>query len=338
LGGGSAAVDNEVAPLLTYALRRVLVSIPIVLASTFLVFFFVSLTGDPLADLRASPNISQAQLDFVRQSRGLDQPAAVQYWRWLQSIPGDGFGTYLRNDNLIWPDLQRVLGNTLQLVIAAEILSIIVAITLGVVSAKRQYSFFDYSTTTFSFFGFSMPVFWFALILQIIFVNIYLETGVRVFYTASLSSPNPGTGLEFWVDRFRHLALPIMTLMVISVATYSRYMRASMLEVIHSDYVRTARAKGLREGTVTVKHAMRNALIPVVTITALSFGVVLGGAIVTETVFGLDGMGLYFIRYLGQRDPYPIMAWLLVTAIAVVIANLVADLLYGFLDPRIRYD
>ena len=324
--------------MITYAFRRVLVSIPIVLAATFLVFFFVSLTGDPLGDLRAQPNITQEQLDFVRASRGLDKPIYVQYALWLGSIPTTGFGTYLLNSNPIWPDLKRVLGNTLQLVIVAEVLSLIIAVALGVLSAKRQYSFFDYFTTTFSFFGFSMPVFWFALILQIIFVNIYLATGVRIFYTANLSSPNPGTGLEFWIDRFRHLALPIATLMVISVATYSRYMRASMLEVINSDYVRTARAKGLKEGKVTIRHAMRNALIPVVTVAALSFGTVLGGAILTETVFGLDGMGLYFIRYLGRRDPYPIMAWLMVTAVAVILFNLVADLLYGILDPRIRYD
>ncbi|CAN5315439.1 ABC transporter permease [soil metagenome] len=322
--------------MLTYALRRVLISIPIIFASTFLVFMFVSLTGDPLADLRAAPNISQAQLDAVRAARGLDQPIPLQYWTYITSLPSEGFGTYLRNNNKIWPDLSRVLGNTLQLVIIAEVLSLIVAIALGVLSAKKQYSFFDYTTTTASFVGFSMPVFWFALILQILATNFFLATDIRIFFTANLSSPNPGTGFEFWIDRLRHLALPILTLMVISVATYSRYMRASMLEVINSDYVRTARAKGVDERTVTFKHAMRNALIPVTTIAALSFGTVLGGAIVTETVFALDGMGLYFIRFLGQRDPYPIMAWLIVTAIAVVIFNLIADLLYGVLDPRIR--
>lgn len=322
--------------MLTYALRRVLISIPIIIASTFLVFMLVSLTGDPLADLRAAPNISQEQIDRVRAARGLDQPVPVQYWTYLSSLPTEGFGTYLRNNNPIWPDLQRVLGNTMQLVIIAEVLSLVLAIGLGVFAAKKQYSFFDYSTTTISFIGFSMPVFWFALILQVIFINIFLATDVRIFYTASLSSPNPGTGIAFWIDRLRHLALPITVLMVVSVATYSRYMRASMLEVITSDYVRTARAKGVGEVTVTFKHAMRNALIPVTTIAALSFGVVLGGAIVTEAVFSLDGMGLFFLRYLNIRDPYPIMAWLIITATAVVVANLVADLLYGILDPRIR--
>lgn len=322
--------------MLTYALRRLLISIPIVFASTFLVFMLVSLTGDPLADLRSAPNVTQELLDRVRAARGLDQPIPVQYWTYITSLPQEGFGTYLLNNNRIWPDLQRVLGNTMQLVIIAEVLSIFLAVTLGVLSAKKQYSFFDYATTTGSFIGFSMPVFWFALILQVIFVNILLATGLQIFYTFGLSNPNPGTGLAFWIDRLRHLALPITVLMVVSVATYSRYMRASMLEVITSDYVRTARAKGLSEVKVTFKHAMRNALIPVTTIAALSFGVVLGGAIVTESVFALDGMGLFFLRYLGERDPYPIMAWLIVTATAIVIANLVADLLYGILDPRIR--
>ncbi len=322
--------------MLAYAARRLLISIPIILGATFIVFSLVSLTGDPLADLRAAPNISQEQLDLVRSSRGLDQPIPVQYGRWLASIPSDGFGTYLRNSNEIWPDLSRVLGNTLQLVIVAEVLSIVIAIALGVLAAKKQYSFFDYVTTTGSFFGFSMPVFWIALILQIIFVNIFLATDVRIFYTANLSSPNPGEGLAFWIDRARHLALPAITLMILSIATYSRYMRASMLEVINSDYIRTARAKGVPERTVTFRHALRNALIPVTTLAALSFGTVLGGAIVTEVVFGIDGMGEYFLRYLGQRDPYPIMAWLVITATAVVIFNLIADLLYGVLDPRIR--
>ena len=149
---------------------------------------------------------------------------------------------------------------------------------------------------------------------------------------------DPGSGLSFAVDRAHHLALPVLVLMIASIATYSRFMRASMLEVVNADYVRTARAKGLNERRVTMGHAFRNALIPLVTVIALNFGALIGGAVVTETVFSLDGMGLYFINALQGADPYPVMAWLMVTATMVIVFNLIADILYGVLDPRVRYD
>ncbi|GGI04517.1 ABC transporter permease [Egicoccus halophilus] len=324
--------------MLNYALRRLLITVPILILSTFLVFGFVSSAGDPLADLRAQPNITQEQIDRVREMRGLDDPFPVQYLRWIEQIPQGGFGEYLLSPRPIWPDLQRVIGNTLQLVVAAEVIAFVIAVVLGAVSAKRQYSVFDYSTTTLSFIGFSFPAFWFALILQVIVVMIFQATGVRIFPIANLSSANPGTGLEFWLDRAHHLVLPITCLAIFSIASYSRYMRASMLEVMSSDFIRTARAKGLPERIVTRRHMMRNALIPTVTVAALSFGTLINGAIVIETVFGLDGMGRYFINYLGRRDPYPIMAWLVITGTFLMIANLAADLIYGYLDPRIRYE
>ena len=174
--------------------------------------------------------------------------------------------------------------------------------------------------------------------LQVLFVNIYLWFDVRIFYVANLSGVDPGHGLHFALDRAQHLGLPILVLMVASIAQYSRFMRASMLEVVNADYVRTARAKGLDERRVTMKHAFRNALIPMVTLVALNFGALLGGAVVTETIFALDGMGLYFITKLNAGDPYPVMAFLMVTAVFVIIFNLLADLAYGFLDPRVRLD
>jgi len=324
--------------VLNYALRRLLITIPILILSTFLTFGFVTSSGDPLADLRAQPNITQEQIDRVRELRGLDDPFHVQYLRWIEQIPQGGFGEYMISPRPIWPDLQRVMGNTLQLVVAAELIAFVIAVALGVLSAKRQYSVFDYSTTTLSFIGYSMPSFWFALILQVIVVRIYFATGVRVFPIANLSSANPGTGLAFWMDRAHHLVLPVASLAIFSVASYSRYMRASMLEVMSSDYIRTARAKGLPERKVTTRHMMRNALIPTVTVAALSFGTLISGAIIIESVFGLDGMGRYFINHLSRRDPYPIMAWLVIVGFFLVIANLLADLVYGYLDPRIRYE
>src|SRR5438105_863001 len=151
------------------------------------------------------------------------------------------------------------------------------------------------------------------VMLQILFTNIFLKWHVRIFYTSGLSSQNPGGGIHFWIDRLQHLAIPAMTLMLLSIAQYSRFMRASMLEVINSDYVRTARAKGLPERKVTLKHALRNALIPVVTVSALNFGALIGGAVITESIFQLDGMGPYFLGALFNQDAYVVMAWLMVT-------------------------
>jgi peptide/nickel transport system permease protein len=207
-----------------------------------------------------------------------------------------------------------------------------------VYSALRQYSLFDYVATTFSFVGLAMPVFWLALMLQVLFVNIYLWFDVRIFYVANLSSVDPGTGIHFVLDRAQHLALPIIVLSVAGIASLSRYMRAAMLEVVNTDYVRTARAKGLAERRVTMKHSFRNALIPIVTLIALDFGTLFSGAVVTETVFALDGMGLFFINSLNSGDPYPVMAFLMVTAVFVIIFNLLADLAYGWLDPRVRLE
>ncbi len=320
-----------------YIVRRLLMSIPVLVAASIVVFFIMSIVGDPLGALKLTPNISQATIDNLIERKHLDQPLPVQYIRWVESAITDGFGTTIGGIE-IWPNLRRAIWHTLQLVVIAEILSLIVGIALGVISAKRQYSIFDYVTTTVSFLGYSIPIFWFALILQVLVTNFYVATDIRLFYTAGLSSVNPGDGLAFLIDRLRHLALPIMALAYVSIALYSRYMRSSMLDVINADYVRTARAKGLRESTVTRKHALRNAMIPIVTLAALNFGSVLSGVIVTETVFALDGMGLFFIRALASREVYSIMAFLMVTSVVIIIGNLVADILYAYLDPRIRYD
>jgi peptide/nickel transport system permease protein len=324
--------------MFTFVIRRLLYSIVVLLAASFIIFTFVSVSGDPVAFLRMQPTASEITIQRIEERKHLNDPIPVQYVYWLKDMLTNQFGTTTIGDRPILPDITRVMGHTLQLVIAAELLAILFAVGIGVYSALRQYSVFDYSATTFSFVGLATPVFWLALMLQVLFVYIYQWTGVRIFYVANLSGVDPGSGLHFVLDRAQHLALPVLVLMVASIASYSRYMRASMLEVVNSDYVRTARAKGLSERNVTMRHAFRNALIPLVTIVALNFGGLLGGAVVTETVFGLDGMGLYFINALNNGDPYPVMAWLMITATLVIVFNLVADIAYGYLDPRVRYD
>lgn len=324
--------------MLTYIVRRLLYSVVVLVAASFLVFTFVTVSGDPLANLRITPDVSQETVQRIIEVKHLDDPVVVRYGYWARDAVTDQFGTRLLSADPILPDLWRVMKNTLQLVIAAEVIAIILGVGIGVISALRQYSLFDYSATTFSFLGLAMPLFWTALMLQILVANIFDWTGHRVFPIASLSDVDPGSGLSFWIDRAHHLVLPVFVLMILNMAVYSRYMRASMLEVVNSDYVRTARAKGLDERKVTMRHAFRNALITIVTLMALNFGAVIGGAIVTETVFSLDGMGLFFINALLANDPYPVMAWLMITATMIVFFNLLADVLYGVLDPRVRYD
>jgi peptide/nickel transport system permease protein len=324
--------------VVTYVVRRLIYSIAVLFAASVIVFWGINTVTSPIGFLELQPNFSQQTIDNIVERKNLDDPMYMRYGYWVQDMFTEKFGTETVSDLPIWPDLKRAFGHTLQLVVAAELLAILLAVGIGVYSALRQYSAFDYAATTFSFVGLAMPVFWLALMLQILFVNVYLWFDVRIFYVANLNSVDPGSGIHFVVDRAQHLALPVMVLALANIATYSRFLRAAMLEVVNSDYIRTARAKGLAERRVTMRHAFRNALIPLVTVIALNFGGLLSGVIVTETVFALDGMGVYFLRNLNEGDPYPIMAFLMVTAVIVVVFNMIADLAYGWLDPRVRLE
>lgn len=323
--------------MLTYVARRLLFSIPVLVLASVVVFFGVASIGDPLGELRLKQRVSQVTIDNMTARKHLDEPLPQRYVYWVHEAVTDKFGVTIHN-RPIWPDLTRAMRNTLQLVVIAELLSLLIGVPIGIWSARRQYSVFDYSATVVSFLGYSVPIFWFALMLQVGFTNLYEATGVRLFFTGGLSSADPGTGFAFLIDRLQHLGLPILAIAYVNVALYSRYMRASMLETLHADYVRTARAKGVREPRVIRRHAVRNALIPIATLAAINFGATFGGAIVTESIFSLDGMGLFFLRALGQREIYSVMAFLMVTSVFVILANLVADVLYGYLDPRIRYE
>ena len=321
--------------MITYIVRRILYSIPVLVVSTFLSFTFVSLAGNPTVALRANPRFSANTLHNIFLQYHLNRSIPVRYWYWVEDVFTHKLGRSLSTFQPLWPDVTRTLGHTAQLIILSEVMAIILGVAVGIFSAIRQYSVFDYSFTALSFLGYAMPTFWLALLLQILFVDIYLKWHVRIFYTSGLNNPHHGT----WsLDRLQHLGLPVITLCIISFALYSRYMRASMLDVINSDYVRTARAKGVSERRVILRHVVRNALIPIVTVASLNVGGLLGGAIITETVFTLDGMGYYFVQKLQATDLYAVMAYLLVTSVIIIVFNLIADVLYGYLDPRIRYD
>jgi len=333
-GAGPVILGSDV---LAFTLRRLVVSIPVVLASSFIVFVLVATAGgDPLADLRLRPGVSEATIELRRQELNLDKPVLERYGIWAKGAVTGDLGRSIRNED-VGELLVRRLGVTMRLVLSATIIAVLLAIVIGSVSALKQYSKFDYAATFASFVFFSMPVFWLAAVLKDVGIRANDALGRKVFFTVSEQTPNQVGGfLTIWADRIGHLLLPSLTLILISMAGWSRYQRGSMLEVLNADYIRTAKAKGLSGRVVLFRHALRNALIPVVTVVAIDFAAILGGAVVTETVFGWAGMGRLLVEALGVQDVNVVQAWLLVTAMVVVLFNLIADILYGYLDPRIR--
>jgi peptide/nickel transport system permease protein len=322
-----------------YIARRALVAIPVLLIASIVVFAIVRETTSPLGALRTNPRVSQEAIRKYKHDLGLDKSGFEQYTTWLGNFAGGRWGTSLITGRRVSSDIREGLTNTLVLGLTAFVLSLLIGVSIGTFSAVRQYSVFDYLATGSSFLGLSMPVFWFALVLQIVFglyLTNWLHLSEPVFFTAGIFSP----GLEHFdlLDRIRHLVLPVIVLSVQIVALYSRYMRAGMLEVLHSDYLRTARAKGLPERRVILGHAMRNALTPLVSIAAIDVGTLAGGLIVTETIFAWPGMGALFIDAMHNGDYSVILPWMMVVVSFVIVFNLVADVLYAVLDPRIRYD
>lgn len=321
--------------MLTYVARRVLYSIPVLLLASVLVFVFVRTTTDPLARLRLG-KIDPGAVQREEHRLGLDRPLHVQYVSWLSGfVRGDWGESYITRRS-VSTEVRAKLWNTVQLIVWGLVLSAMIAIAVGLFSAVRQYSALDYTFTTLSFVGLSMPAFWFAL-MAIEFLAYKPKTLFHLdrplFYSVGIRSA-VGGGLG---DYLRHLALPVMTLSVQLVAGWSRYERSSMLDVLGADYIRTARAKGLSRGTVLVKHALRNALIPLTTVIAIDAGTLFGGLIITETIFSWPGMGKLFYDSLLQGDVAILLPWLMVTATFIIVFNLLADVAYGVLDPRIRY-
>jgi peptide/nickel transport system permease protein len=256
---------------------------------------------------------------------------------WAKGAVRGDFGTSFVTGEKVAPKLWRAIGVTLRLLAGAVLLAVLFGVVIGVGAALRQYSKFDYLATFFAFVFFSMPVFWLAAVLKDVGIRINQFIGFNLFFTVGEQTPGLSGGfLSIWADRLGHLILPALTLILIQIASWSRYQRASMLEVLNADYVRTARAKGLPPWRVITRHALRNALIPIVTLVAIDFGLLLSGAVITETVFAWSGMGRLLLNGLERQDINVVQAWLLVSATMVVAFNLVADVLYGYLDPRIR--
>jgi peptide/nickel transport system permease protein len=334
--------------LVFYILRRLAISIPVLLVGTFLSFFMVAGTGDPLGELKSNPAISKVSLAETAHRLGLDQGIVPRYFTWLGHFLSGDWGISIAQGNALAPVAPKVMaafGVTFKLVVGAEVLALILGIAIGVLAAVKQYSVVDYLATTFAFLLFSMPIFCVAIVLKqyAIQVNGWVRDlgltdwlgnpWLRTVSPENLTSDGLGDFLVKYVGAF---LLPTLSIMAISFAAYSRFQRASMLETLNADYVRTARAKGLTGSRVIFRHAFRNALIPVTTLFSVNFAAVLSGAIITETVFNWHGMGNLLVEAVTKNDPNVMMGWLVVIALTVVAANLIADLLYGILDPRIR--
>ena len=322
--------------MLLFALRRLVLSIPLLIGITFISYLVIGLApGGPLDFLTPEdPNASPEVRDRLMKELGLDQPVHVQYWRWLNRVVRLDFGrTFLPDGKPVLTKIGERLPITL-LLNAIEMLVIVgLAVPIGVLSAVRQYSVYDKVTTVFVFVGFATPDFWLALLLMILF-------GVELGWLpiSGLRSLN-WEYLSFWRqqwDVIGHLVLPITVATFGGLAGFSRYMRQSMLEVVRQDYIQTARAKGLPEQAVIGKHALRNALLPVVTILGLSLPGLIGGSVIIESIFAIPGMGQLMVQSVFSRDYPVVMGNLVIVASLTLIANLVADIAYGMVDPRIR--
>ena len=342
-----------------YIVRRLLQAIVILLLLSILFFALVNLApGGPLAGYGQSRHVRPEKMEILKRQLGLDKPLTVQYVVWLVGndwmkvdANGDGvaethgtrrgilrgdFGFSFRTREPVLKVIGERFPNTAYLMATTLLVAILIALPIGILSAVKQYSIFDISVTTFSFAGQALPEFWLGLILLLIFYA-WLKnpfTGESLLPSGGIYSIGSSFSLS---DRLKHLILPVATGALGWIAWYSRFMRSSMLEVIHQDYLRTARAKGLPESRVLYKHALRNALIPLVTLFALDLPYVFGGAVFVEMLFSWPGMGQLYYQAALQRD-YPILlAILIIGAAFILLSNLLADIFYAILDPRIRY-
>ena len=315
----------------SYIARRLVQTIPLLFGITVVLFAVIQAApGGPEAALLESDRfIDPDVIEAYRQRLGVDQPVPVQYIRWLGGALTGDLGVSFSTTRPVTAMILERLPATLELMGVSFLLGALAAFGLGVFSAVRQYSWFDHLGTGFSFVGIAMPVFWFALILQLVFA---VQLGwLPVAGTETVGATSFG-------DHVRHLVLPATVLSFRYVAGWSRYLRSSLLGVLTADYIRTARAKGLPERTVVWGHALRNAMIPVVSVMALNLSGLFSGAVITETVFAWPGIGRMFVQAMFSRDYPLLMGILLLGSTMVVVFNLIADVLYGVLDPRIRYE
>jgi ABC-type dipeptide/oligopeptide/nickel transport system permease component len=306
-------------PMAGYIIKRLLLAIPTIFGVIFIVMLTIELVpGDP-AELMLGEHATKEAVQNVRTALGLDKPLLTRYFLYLKNLAKGDMGRSIRENRAVTKEISDVWPATLELTIAAMAIAILIGITVGILSAVKPNSYFDNLNRIISLFGLSMPVFWTGLVLIVIF-----SFWLRLLPIGGIGS-------------FRHLILPAFTLSLPSIAMISRMTRSSLLEVLQEDYVRTARAKGLSKRAVILRHALKNALIPIVTLSGLQMGQLMGGAILTETVFAWPGLGRLMVRAIFARDYILLQGAVLVFALAFVMINLIVDISYSFLDPRVSH-
>jgi len=325
-----------------YILRRTLGAIPLLLFVSMAVYGLLHLApGGPTAMyLRRGAGMSGEDLAALEESLGLNDPIYVQYWRWLENVLQGDFGMAVTSSRSVSAEILDRLPNTIILMGSAWAVTLLLAVPIGVLAAVRQYSKFDHLVTAFTFVGQSIPTFWFGLLLLLVFYMTLDNPFSGDPLLPSGGIRTIGEDLHGWAmvkDRRVHLVLPVTMLAMGWIAWYSRFLRAAMLEVIHLDYVRTARAKGLQERVVVFRHAFRNAAIPLVTLMALDLPFLFTGALFAEVIFSWPGMGRLFYQAAERRDYGLLMAIIMITSVLIVLSNLIADVVYAWLDPRIKY-
>jgi len=304
--------------VLKYIIRRLLLLLPVMLGVIFLVFFIISLTPGDVASMILGDGATDERIIELREEMGLDDPLIIQYGRYMGSLLSGNMGTSYADGRSVAGEIGQRFPNTFKLTITAIILSVLISIPIGVISATKQYSIFDNVGMIFALIGISMPSFWIGLILIIAFS---LKLGWF-----------PSGGMSGILS----LILPAFTLAIASTASITRTTRSSMLEVIRQDYINTAKAKGVSKSRVITKHALRNALIPAITVIGLEFGVLLGGAVLTETVFSWPGIGRLMVQSIQRKDTPMVLGCIIVFTLSFSIVNLLIDILYAYLDPRIK--
>jgi len=332
--------------MIRFIVRRLVIAIPLLVAASFLCFALTTAMGDPLGEWKLQKPRTEGEIAAAYQRIGYDKPVLERYVDWAGGfVVGDWKTTVTPGNGVV--DVRQEIGRafwvTARLVVGAEIIAVLLGMIVGVIGAVRQYSWFDYTATGVAFALFAMPLFCLAVLLKFggIELNDWLESHGFERWIVTAGPPAEGFTGGF-VEQVHAYSgayiLPTLCLVAIQFALYSRFQRASMLDTLGADYVRTARAKGISPGRVIFRHAYRNALIPVVTVLALNFGLLFGGAIITETVFGWRGMGLLIVDAITKKEPWMVQGAMMVTAVFIVLFNLVADVLYARLDPRIRLD
>jgi peptide/nickel transport system permease protein len=321
-----------------YALRRVLQAIPIIFILSILLFAMVrAAPGGPLSTAYRNPNVTKEQIEILKKQLGLDRPLPVQYVSWLGDMMRGDMGESIKFRRPVSEMIAERIPNTLILVGVSFLITLIIALPVGILSARKPYSLFDYTATTLTFIGQSVPVYWLGLALILVFYVAIVNpsTGKPLFPAGGMRTIGGENNL---LDLAWHLVLPVTALSASWAAWYSRFLRSSLLDVLHEDYVRTARAKGASDRMVYYKHALRNAVLPLVTLIGLDLPSLFAGALFIETIFAWPGMGRLFWDAARGRDYPVLLAVVMIDAVIIIFCNILADLFYGILDPRVKYD